>query len=110
MTHEHLHFFRDAEGTPHAEGLDADARVLALFLESDVQDDANLCRRLLARITVKPLPNADPIAFIGNSFDTVFEPKVVRINGHSEGNDHAAVLPPHQVELALQGWLEFIES
>ena len=110
MTHEHLHFFRDPAGTPHAEGMDADARVLALFLESDVQDDANLCRRLLARITAKPLPNAAPIEFIGNSFEAVFEPEVVKIKGHSDGNDHAADLPPHQVELALRGWLEFIES
>jgi len=110
MKHEHLRFFRDDEGAPRAEGFDDDFRVLALFLESDIQDDRTLCRELLGRMTARASDNDHPVEFVGNSFAANFGADVVTLNSHAEDSGHAAMLEPHQVELALGGWLEFIES
>lgn len=110
MRQKRLRFFRDREGAPRAEAADPDGRVLALFLESDLQDDAGLCRELLGRVTAQPGANDEPVEFIGNSFAVAFAADVVTLSGHSEGNEHTAMLDPGRVETALRGWLEFIEA
>lgn len=109
MIHEHLRFFRDHEDTPRALGLDPDFQVLARFLESDIQEDARLCRQLLGRISPVGPDHAPPIEFVGNSFAASFGTDDVILKGNTDGNPYTAVLEPHQVELALKGWLEFIE-
>jgi len=109
MIHEHLRFFRDFNDTPRALGLDPDSQVLARFLESDIQDDARLCRQLLGRIAPGGPSHAPPVEFVGNSFAASFGTDTVSLTGNTDGNRYAAVLDPHQVELALKGWLEFIE-
>jgi len=110
MKQKQLRFFRDDEGAPRAEGFDADSGVLALFLESDIQDDEGLCRELLGRITARASRNDHPIEFLGNSFAANFGSDLVTLSSHVEGTAHTAMLDPHQVELALSGWLEFIET
>ena len=108
MKNEQLRFFRDPNGVPRAEGADPDGRVLALFLESDIQDDDGLCRELLGRMAAQAGANEQPIEFIGNSFAMTFGPDIVTLSGHSDGNDHTAILAPRRVETALKGWLEFV--
>jgi hypothetical protein len=110
MKHERLRFFRDLEGAPRAEAGDPDGRVLALFLESDLQDDAGLCRELLGRMTSRRGANDQPINFIGNSFAMTVDADIVTLSGHSEGNSHTAMLDSRRVETAVRGWLEFIEA
>lgn len=110
MKHERLHFFRDRDGAPRAEATDPDGRVLALFLESDIQDDAGLCRELLGRMGAETGTSDRSFAFIGNSFAVTFGADIVTLSGHSEGNEHTGMLDPYRVETALRGWLEFIEA
>lgn len=110
MIREQLRFYRDHEDAPRALGLDPGSRVLAHFLESDIQDDATLCRELLSRIARLDAPDSPPVEFIGNSFAATFSPEGAQLGGHSEGNEHSARLDTRQVERAMAEWLAFISQ
>jgi hypothetical protein len=110
MTQDKLRFFRDGEGAPRAEGFDPETQVLALFLESDLQDDSSLCREVLARMAEGSPAHGNRAEFIGNSFVVGFGPDGVVLTGHPEGNRHNARVDPRRVEKAVREWLEFIET
>lgn len=110
MMQQKLRFFRDREGAPRAEGFDPGTRVLALFLESDLQDDGGVCREILRRMAARSGEGTTREQFVGNSFAVTFGHDSVVLTGHPEGNLHNATLDPGQVETAVRGWLEFIEA
>lgn len=105
-----LSFYRDEDGVPKVRAENANSRVLGNFLESDIQDDIVTCRELVTRIDGGIGENDDAVEFTGNRHAVTFTGDTVIISSHIEGDDSSAMLEPRQVEIALKGWLDFIES
>ena len=99
-----LNFYSARDGAPRAEGFDEAGRVLALFLESDLQDDPGLCREVLY------LLSGHGESFIGNAFAVSLEHGAVRLEGNTEGNDRRAVVHPDRLEKAVIDWLAFLSN
>jgi uncharacterized protein YacL (UPF0231 family) len=102
-----LRFYRDDDNAPRAVGNDAESRMLAQLLESDIQDDAVTCSELLQRI--REIDQADaPLVHTGNSFTITLAQETATIGNLSLENDEEITLDNDKVVLALKNWLNFI--
>lgn len=102
-----LRFYRDDDNAPRAVGNDAESRVLAQLLESDIQDDAVTCSELLQRI--REIDQADaPLMHTGNSFTITLTQETATIGNLSLDSDKEVTLERDKVVLALKNWLNFI--
>lgn len=105
-----LKMYRDSDDAPRAEA-DADnphAAALAQFLESDVQDDPELCGDLIA--TVEDLDmEEEPLEVVGNSYALVFDGETVALDCVAdEETDDIFTLSRDYVLQELKNWQTFL--
>lgn len=102
-----LRFYRDDDNAPRAVGNDEESSVLAQLLESDIQDDAVICRELLERIRRVAQSDA-PHVHTGNSFTITLTRETATIGNLSLENNKETTLDRDKVVLVLKNWLNFI--
>jgi uncharacterized protein YacL (UPF0231 family) len=102
-----LRFYRDDDNAPRAVGNDEESRLLAQLLESDIQDDAVTCRKLLQRIPGAAQADV-PLVHTGNSFTITLTQETATIGNISLDNDKEITLERDKVVLALRNWLKYI--
>ena len=110
MSKDKLRFFRSSDGAPRAEGDDDSTRVLAAFLESDLQDDANTTGLLLGRLAAGNDADTQVDAFIGNAFAVTLDGDTVTLAGLAEGNTQATMVDLEAMRRAVAGWLAFVSD
>jgi len=110
MTGNHLRFFRTADGSPRASGDSESDRVLARFLESDIQDDPVTARELLTRLEAPIAEDGHADAFVGNAFALTRDGDTVTLAGHAEGNIESAMLDLESTKQAVSDWLSFVSE
>ena len=102
-----LEFYRGDDGAPRAQG--EDNSTLAQFLESDIQDDPDICAELLQRIKDYTSDQAQPLEFTGNSFNVSLSEAGVMFRCHASGESRITCLSVATVQRALQDWQKFID-
>jgi hypothetical protein len=110
MNKDNLRFFRSSDGSPRAEGDGESARVLAAFLESDLQDDTTTTQLLLNRLAGGKDADDHADAFVGNAFAVTLDGDTVTLAGLAEGNTHAAMVDLEAMRLAVADWLAFVSE
>lgn len=102
-----FNFSRDEHGAPRAEAKDQELTDLATFLESDIQDDKQICINLLGEI-ISIEDDDEPLEFIGNGWILSYSKEYAAIACHAVEDGEVVPLPPGKVALAVKDWLEFI--
>ena len=110
MNKDTLRFFRSSDGAPRAEGDGESARVLAAFLESDLQDDATTTQELLDRLAGREGANEQVDAFVGNAFAVTLDGDTVTLAGLAEDNTQAAMVDLEAMRCAVADWLAFVSD
>lgn len=103
--------YRDADGAARAKSVDdhSPMAVLAQFLESDIQDDPDICQDLIDTITEEDTANEDPLEIIGNSFSMMLVGDVIVFECIADEEDEEVYSLPRDVVLEeLKNWLEFL--
>ena len=108
MNKDTMRFFRSSDGLPRAEGDGESARVLAAFLESDLQDDATTTQLLLDRLAGGKGTDHQVDAFVGNAFTVTLDGDTVTLAGLAEGNTQAAMVDLEAMRRAVADWLAFV--
>ncbi len=102
-----MQFSRDKDGAPIATG-EGKQRVLADFLQSDIQDDAIIARELLEMADEVARGALGRYEFTGNAHElTLRESGATLVESHG-GDDRGVEIPLADFRRALSGWLTFI--
>lgn len=97
-----LHFYRDEDGLPRAEGEDTR---LAAFLESDIQDSIEIAEDLLALLQ---LPQE--AEFNGNAYSLNIDPKTVCLSNQFDESAIDRRLSREDFAAALESWRQFLKA
>ncbi len=103
-----IKFYRDEDGAPRAEAENPHLSALAQFLESDIQDDTEICEELVETVTELPGNSEEPLEVVGNSYSVTFDGETVTFDCLPCESDDIFTLPADTVRAELQRWLEFI--
>jgi uncharacterized protein YacL (UPF0231 family) len=104
-----LEFHRDSAGDPRAHGKGHD-RIVAGFLESDLQDSPEAAREVLRAVDAVESGREPSWERTGNAHTLTLSPK-----GASIQDENAEDPKPHPVSLsalreAVSGWVSFLEG
>lgn len=106
-----IKMFRDADGAARAEAEtdNPHAAALAQFLESDVQDDPELCSDLIATVEDLDSDDEQPLEVVGNSYALTFDGDTVALDCVvDEETDDIFTLSRDYVLLELKNWQSFL--
>lgn len=101
-----IEYYRDEDGAPRARG--ENMAVLAQFLESDIQDDIETAKELLAVLNDDDPEDRENYDFVGNSFALSFAGEEVVLTCHALEDADEIHLRREMVRQSLQDWLAFI--
>ena len=97
-----LHFYRDEDGAPRANGEDTR---LAAFFESDIQDSIEIAEDLLALLQ---LPQE--AEFNGNAHSLSIDPKTVCLSNQFDESAIDRRLSREDFSAALTSWHHFLKT
>ncbi len=104
-----LEFYRDASGNPraHCEG---PARVLAGFLESDLQDSPAAAREILKAIDEVESGGTASWRRTGNAYTLTVLPEGAAIEDEMDDEAEPYRLSLSEIRGAVEDWLSFLDN
>jgi uncharacterized protein YacL (UPF0231 family) len=102
-----LRFHHDAAGDPRAHAGE-DRKLLAHWLESDVQGSAALARKILAALEKLEAGELDSWEGTGNAFTLILTEKGAAIEPALESTADPLHLSLPELREALERWVEFV--
>jgi len=104
-----LHLYRDDQGEPRARASEAQ-RLLARFLEGDVQGDAHYAREILAALDQVAHGARPHWQGTGNAHTLTLTPDIARLESDFDDTLEPYSLPLDSLRRAITGWLALITT
>jgi uncharacterized protein YacL (UPF0231 family) len=104
-----LRFHRDAAGDPRAHA-DKGRKLLAQWLESDMQGSAASGRKVLAAIDKVAAGTLDDWERTGNAYTLSLSPEGAEIEPELDDDAEPLHLPLAELREAIVRWVEFLEG
>ena len=107
-----LRMYRDADGAARAESANDEPllSILAQFLESDIQDDPELCHDLIDTIKEQPIDSEEQLEILGNSFSMLLVGDVIVFECVADEEDEDTYSLSREVVLEeLEAWKVFLD-
>ncbi|MCB1755704.1 MAG: hypothetical protein KDJ38_09290 [Gammaproteobacteria bacterium] len=102
-----LSFFRDNNDIPHARG-PLGEKVLTVFLETDIQEDAIILQALLDDLWAVQNGHTDSREFYGNAHTVVMTPETVTIQSEADETSKPYTTKLKHFHEVLLDWEAFI--
>lgn len=102
-----LSYFRDNNDIPRARGPVAE-KMLAVFLETDIQEDAIILQALLDDLWAVQNGHADSREFFGNAHTVIITPEKVTIESEAEEQSATYSTKLKHFHEVLMDWEAFI--
>lgn len=106
-----LKMYRDADDSARAESPteEPSLSILAQFLESDIQDDPELCHDLIDTINEQEIDSEEQLEILGNSFSMLLVGDVIVFECVADEEDDGVYSLSREVVLEELGeWLKFL--
>lgn len=104
-----LKFYRDDAGDACARGRGR-GKLVAAFLESDLQDSPESAREILQAIDDVEAGRADSWERTGNAHTLTLSPQGAAIQDEMDEDAEPYVLSLPEIREAVEGWLSFLNS
>ena len=103
-----LKLYRDAAGDPRARGRGR-GKVMAGFLESDLQDSPESAREILRAIEDVEAGRADSWERTGNAYTLTLSPQGAAIQDEMDEDSEPYVFTLSEIREAVADWVPFLE-
>jgi uncharacterized protein YacL (UPF0231 family) len=104
-----LEFYRDASGNPRAR-CEGPARVVAGFLESDLQDSSAAALEILEAIDEVESGGAPSWRRTGNAYTLTVFPEVAAIQDEMNDESEPYRLTLSEIRRVVEDWLSFLDN
>ncbi len=104
-----LDYYRDSAGDPRAQGK-GHGRVVAGFLESDLQDSPAAAREVLHALDRVESGHAPSWERTGNAYTLTLAPEGATIQDEQAEDAKPQTVPLSALREALSGWVSFLEE
>ncbi len=104
-----LEYYRDSAGDPRARGK-GHGRVVAGFLESDLQDSPAAAREVLRALDRVESGHAPSWERTGNAYTLTLAPEGATIQDEQAEDAEPQTVPLAALREALSGWVSFLEE
>lgn len=102
-----LQFYRDAAGDARARGRGR-GKVVAGFLESDLQDSPESAQEVLKAIEDVEAGRADSWERTGNAYTLTLSPQGAALQNEMDEDAGPCVLSLPEIRDAVEGWVSFL--
>ncbi len=104
-----LDYYRDSAGDPRVRGK-GQGRVIAGFLESDLQDSPAAAREVLHALDRVESGHAPSWERTGNAYTLTLSPEGATIQDENQEDSEPCPVPLAALREALAGWISFLEE